>query len=326
MNEMKSIFSAALMISAVFGAMALAGCPEDNNTAGKAPGEACDLAADCASNLCEANVCVASCTDLSACGAGEDCVATADAAANYCKAISDCSAATDGAAYCTKQLGETGYCDTTGAAPTCTAGAPQVDVYKYVLIRDVTAGDADPADVDECTEAQGDLGSDLFGIQLLNNVGETLGNAKTIQFVKGAEPAGATNGFTDATGIFDGSPPETQNVDVDGSIYACPPRTGDETRLKPENVVSLGCGGTLIVEFVDSASATVELASGQELFISEFAPVCNRTPANDATGSDKYDVYLCDANLDTTVGPDNCNIALKSGVAGGYQNVTVTLP
>lgn len=325
MNEMKSIFSAALMISAVFGAMALAGCPADNNDTGKAPGETCDLGTECASGLCEANVCVASCTDLSACGAGEDCVATADAAANFCKAISDCSAATDGAAYCTKQLGEAGYCDTTGAAPTCTAGAPQTDVYKYVLIRDVTAGEADPATVDECKPGQGDNGSDLFGLELLDSAGQTLGYAKTIQFVNGAEPDGA-NQFTDAAGVFDGSAPETQDVDVEGSTYACPPRTGDETRLKPENVVSLGCGGTLIVEFVDSASATVELASGQELFISEFAPVCNRTPANDATGSDKYDVYLCDANLDTTVGPDNCNIALKSGVAGGYQNVTVTIP
>ncbi len=186
-----------------------------------------------------------------------------------------CVDAADPDAFCQTELEDPdAVCD---PAVGCEVDAPGGSFF-YVLIDDTTM---------DCMTGPGtDPGSDIMYAELIDDEGTTLGWGNNVRYISGAEPNG--NDYIDAS-IIDGTAP-VPLID-DGSEDDGCPAGGD--RFSPSTVVSLGCGGAMIVEFLNAGLGNIELMSMQNVLIGEYAPVCNQTSGGSVTGTDSYVVYLC---------------------------------
>lgn len=310
-TQFKHLFSALLIATLTGGMFTLSGCPED---------EACTTNEDCATgetcntetSLCEAGGCA---NDAACTTAGELCFGEDEAAGTLgeCRAPADCTEAADGAAYCAAQPDGAGkVCD--AATKTCVVPAP-TDEYRYILIEDVSMGG------DSCNSTAGvpalpDPGADIMWVKLDNAAGEEIGNGKTVSFNEGTTQTAEPNGYKMASVVLDGTAPEL-GADL------CP--TSEGNRFNPNTVVSLGCGGSLFVEFVGDAGAEILIENTNQISVGEYAAFCNAAGGN-PMGSDRYDVYLCRTAVGAQPTKADCGTKLNSASLGGIlAPVTVNI-
>jgi len=129
--------------------------------------------------------------------------------------------------------------------------------YRFVQIKDVTRQESSGADT-ACSEESS--GADLFQLELRDPFGQVLGYA--------AATAGELNADanTKPDDVFDGVGHSLKETD-DGNL--CP-----SGGFGPDSVVSLGCGGSLVVGFSDGAGNILNLATGQQLVVHEYGNQC----------------------------------------------------
>jgi hypothetical protein len=164
----------------------------------------------------------------------------------------------------------------------------------FAKIADISSG---------CDPNSSDPGSDLFGVELHKD-----------SFVYYAEVVGAniqnqaTNENPVPDVILDGHEPELAG--------ACPAQfTG--------SVVSLGCGGDVVVKFVDDVGNTIEIEDGDLISPLEWGGQCTGGASSDA-----WEVLICDSSVSATdliFDTSACNGA-SIGTGQGIGTVTVVLP
>lgn len=233
-----------------------------------------------------------------------------------CREPLDCSEVTDAAAYCATELGElpdyqAASCDTSGA-PTCKAidVGPRFDEDErhYILIHDFT---------DSGCDLPTDPGSDIMYVELSEPISEeSTGNISYdhLEWGTAVNAQFGAQSFYSNLEIIDGTPPQ---LDADGC-----PNYPQDIRFSGETVVSLGCGGYMLVEF-DAA-----LVDDMLLTVGEYAPYCNSDKTGSFTGSDQYDVFLCpaakDGDLDKLMADCwNQPYGFCSNTAGGIKSCIV---
>ena len=322
------------MVAGVFGAIALgSGCTDPNtctfdddcdagevcNTASstcEAGDTSCTTSADCAEGqFCIAgesgNTCgaAADCNDLVdenkdvACGADEVCNA------DGCGAAADCSAEADPAAFCASQLGlgegMTAACED----GVCVEDTPE-DTFRYVLISDISTEGCEDTNAD----GEYDPGSDIMYVELRDANGQTLAWGSTAEYEQADDP---NNDYTDSS-IIDGMAP---SLIADGSEDDGCPDAAD--RFNAMTVVSLGCGGSLLVGF------DAPIYDDYVINVGEYAPICNQNTGGSPTGStDKYEVKLCPATEEGTAATiAGCLVDgtdIHPNTDGGIKQCTVT--
>lgn len=292
-TQLKYLVSNLLLVGMTGAALFLTGCPEiaANNETG------CTDNTECSDGqFCDAtdSTCKDGCASSDDCTtAGEECLsdpADDTGASNVCRAPADCSEAADGAAYCVAELGlaegETASCDTSGDAPTCTEANPVQQ--RYVQILDVST---EGASCMSETNGQGDPGSDIMFARLLNASDEVVGFAKAVNFVDGSagDAEQSMNGYTDFATILAGTAPDLDDM-------SCPMDNGGKFRT--DTILTLGCGGFVVVEFLDMEGTWVPIEPGFKVEVGEYDSECNNSGNS---GADRYRVFGCETRADAQI-------------------------
>ena len=276
--------------------MCEAGCRQDDACG---EGEYCDL------DLLE---CAAQCEDFDSCEIGEECAEVErgeDAPIMLCVERASCADAIDQDQFCEYELG------VSGAAcidDICQAEAPE-QLALAIQILDVSS---DAACMETRADGLGSPGADIIAVELLDAQGSIIGYANALAHLAGEGP----NDFTSSVHI-DGTP---QALDLQGC-----PEAIDDTRFRQDTVLSLGCGGDLIVEFLDPSGTPILLEDGMKIAVSEYAPICD-IEDGDVEGQDRYGVFLCTVDEGMTqVTGDDCNFLLSEDPVGGYHEFEVLI-
>jgi hypothetical protein len=183
---------------------------------------------------------------------------------------------------CDEAAGE--FCNPAGECET-----PGAD-YPFALISDVSedipalCGNSDP-------------GADIFAVELVKG-----GTSFWAQFesVAGIETAG--NDEASPVGIIDGQPP--------GLTDDCPESFSG-------NVVALGCGGSMVVSFINDAAETQFIEGGDTITVYEYGAQCN----NGAADQDDWSVSICEASSDAA--SNECAGEVAVGDGTGIASTTV---
>lgn len=287
----------------------------------------CLADSDCASGqLCDSvsGSCKFSCTTDTDCASGEICVTrssndgtaicitdtgnTTNNGTNTCNADADCATGqTCDNGTCTG--GTTAQCQTADDCTgdqICTDGTCTTPTasYSYVQIADVTDTTSDKLCVSPNTN---DPGADIFGVSL-DHAGQTYwATSLYSDNIKATDESGNTNEHADASSVLDGAAPDlTDNCPTEGFSAS---------------VVSLGCGGSVLVDFEDASGNSIVLADGDTITVYEYGGTCQSSPSSE---QDQWEVSICDATLNDVFG-GTCNpTVLNSGT--GVNSVTVSLP
>ena len=338
-GNLKHLWSTAMLAGFAGAAMFAAAC-------GPTEGGPCTFNDDCAvGQICDAdtNTCIdgqASCTASSECTTeGEFCIPSPDNAINTsvcgvpadcnevvddknaacgadevctadgCAAAADCSAEADPAAFCASELGLG-----EGESASCVEGVCVQDSamtsYRYVLISDISTEGCEDTNAD----GEYDPGSDIMYVELRDANGETLAWGSTEEYEQADDP---NNDYNDSS-IIDGMAP---SLIADGSEDDGCPDAAD--RFNAMTVVSLGCGGSLLVGF------DAPIYDDYVINVGEYAPICNQDTGGSATGStDKYEVKLCPATEEGTAATiAGCLVDgtdIHPNTDGGIKQCTVT--
>ncbi|MFB6373711.1 MAG: hypothetical protein ABEN55_11530 [Bradymonadaceae bacterium] len=145
--------------------------------------------------------------------------------------------------------------------------------YRFVQIRDLTRDKSSQADT-ACGEDS--AGSDLFQLELRGPFGRVLGYGQATA----AKLKATAN--TDAGNVFDGVANSLE--DNDGAL--CP-----SGGFGADSVVSMGCGGAMVVGFFDGAGNIVNLATGQRLVVHEYGDQC----CSQDCPEEYYQIRICNA-------------------------------
>jgi hypothetical protein len=189
----------------------------------------------------------------------------------------------------------------------CVVPNQPTDIYRYIQILNTSSG-SDSCD-SKTSNGLFDAGSDIFMVTLLDSSGTAIGYAEAIDYEQGS-------GRVDTTdfGILDGNPPNVDNRD-------CPAAEGG-TSFRTDSVVSLGCGGYLLLGF-KGTNGLVNIENGMQIFVGEYAPICNQNGTN-PTGSDTYVVSICtDTDAASNQNVSSCTKQV-GGRSGGNSVVTVS--
>ena len=153
---------------------------------------------------------------------------------------------------------------------------------RYVRIVDTTPN---------CTRTdvngQSDAGSDIAIVELLSN-GTALGYAK-LPAASAYSPGAGSPGYTDTSRVFDGAPKAK-------GPRGCPEEDVEGRYFRSGTVVSLGCGGSVVLEFENNGSNLL-LTNGAEIAVVELGRYCE--PQNDMNdyGTDRYRVDVCQTDV-----------------------------
>jgi hypothetical protein len=299
-------------------------------------GEPCTFDSECpAGNVCDGEVsgtCVPTCIEDSDCFPEETCQ-TRDSdptiklcvvdqgTTDSCTTVDDCPNADD--YVCTA-----GQCQDISGGNTCTTvdDCPNADDYVcedgacksitdnntnnvanpifVIQIEDVTT------DSDACsatTNGLGDGGSDITYARLLDAQGEVLGFAEQVD----CSPAAGSE-YTNC-GHIDGNAPD---IGAD----SCPIEDGGRFRL--DTIFSTGCGGYLLVQFLDKDSGQpIPISAGQQIEVGEFGPNCG------GSGDDLWQVYLCTDTADARAfSTTSCTEPVGDATTGSFAVTVGTLP
>ena len=185
--------------------------------------------------------------------------------------------------------------------------------YRFVQIRDITRDRSSSADT-ACSDDS--AGADLFQLELRGPFGTVLGYASG---VAGQLKADAN---TDVSNVFDGVANSLQK-NADGHL--CP-----SGGFGPGSVVSLGCGGSLVVAFADGAGDALSLSTGQRLIVDEYGNQC----CDGGCPEEYWEIRVCSARapqefmngeVDDKGNHPTCNTAVV-GTGTGRGEVTLQLP
>lgn len=329
-NTLKYLMTLGLVGSMFF----VTGCPEDNNEDGCTTTEDCDDGQTCnvSTNTCEDAG--ASCADDTECTEeGEYCLG--EGASKVCRQPVSCGELGDAtvvASYCGNLLTdfdaetEIAFCDssTDPDVPTCQAKTRLE--YRVVAVTDVSGlqddGTVDNTDCEASTAGNGsimDAGTDLIDVDLLNADNEVIGFGKAIELSVGS----GMPEFTDWATVFAGEPR------AEGYLTGiCPSKEdvgGTERKFRENSVVSLGCGGSLFLEFRDAAGELILVdPATHQIAVTEFGPYCNADDGADdpnAYGSDKFDIALCATPVGATaadIGVEDCVYKLNETPEQGF--------
>lgn len=261
--------------------------------------EECTFDDECSFGVCdtETGFCVDTCLSDSDCAQGE-----------ICDVRPNAPGTTDKTCQIDPNNNNNGQCqdnEDCNANEVCVSGAcvptQQEEIYRYIMIEDTSTG----RDSCESRTSNGlyDAGSDIFAVELLDAQGQVIGYGQTVDYREGS-------GRIDTTdfGILDGTP---RNVDQ----RDCPVAV-DGTSFRTDSVVSLGCGGHLLLSLTGSNGQPVSLQNGMSIFVGEYAPVCNQN-AGSSTGSDRYTVNVClDTDSAANQSVSSCTRQLGSPIGG----------
>jgi hypothetical protein len=247
----------------------------------------------------ELGLCVETCADDTDCAMGERCAPRASAPGSTDKICQP-----DPGGQCLRD-------DECDADERCQSGAcvqlEPTTVYRYILIQDVSSGDS----ACDSTSASGlkDAGADIFSVELSDAQGEVIGYGQAVDYSPGAGDVD-TSDF----GILNGQP---LNLDA----RECPAAENGAS-FRADSVVSLGCGGHLLLNFAGIDDQAVNLENGAKIFVGEYAPICTIS-AGSAEGSDRYNVFIClDTQSAANASVTSCTRQLGS-TRGGSGNFNI---
>lgn len=268
--------------------------------------EECTLDIDCSFGVCdnETGYCVDTCLSDTDCLAGEICQTRPSAPGSTDKTCQADPDSNNNSGQC--QDNEDCNADEVCLNSVCTVTTPQ-NLYRYIQVLDTSSGDSSC----NSTTSNGlkDAGSDIFSVELLDSQSQVIGYGRTLFYEEGTGEIDTTD-----YGIFDGS---ARNVDA----RQCPVAEGG-TSFRRDSVVSLGCGGYMIMEFVGSDRQAVNIDNGMTVVVGEYAPICNQSGGS-STGSDRYTVNVCTDNDSTSNGSDSSCTTSLGGSLGGNGDFTI---
>ncbi len=239
---------------------------------------------------------------------------------NTCETVDDCPnvddyVCTDGACV---EIGGGNTCETVDDCPNsddyvCDAGVCKSisennnnvsNPIFVVQIEDVTT------DADACsatTNGLGDGGSDLTYARLLDSDGQVLGFAEQVD----CAPASGSE-YTNCS-HFDGAAPDIGDD-------SCPIEDGGRFRL--DTIFSTGCGGYILVQFLDKDSGQpIPISPGNQIEVGEFGPNCG------GSGDDLWQVYLCTDTADAReFGTSSCTEPVGDATTGSFAVTVDTIP
>ncbi len=261
--------------------------------------------------------------------AGNLCLPKADGTEGVeCRAAADCGDLTGNAdginAFCRAAAGlsgeETFTCNTDGEMPECVQDI--TTEHYHIIINDLSVDDCDLAD-----DPNGfDPGSDITFVELAGSDAMTIGWGRTVTYTPGT----TQNDFQQSA-VLDGLAPDLitdgEQEDIDNK---CP--VGDAAgRFSATSVLTLGCGGSVVVDFAESDQVTPPaIYDGQIVTVGEYAPVCNQNTGGSTTGStDKYEVIVCPAVEEGAAAPSDVDcrmdgIKISTTEDAGLKTQTVT--
>lgn len=166
------------------------------------------------------------------------------------------------------------------------------DVF-WIKIEDVSVGDA-------CDQTA--PGADIMGVRLRSEDGDVLGWADA-----GNESLGDSGTMTnryDTAARLDGQANGLNDTN-------CPPEGSRLSELTPPPF-SLGCGGWVLLRFVDEFGATIELFSGMTIEVLEYGSTCG------GAAPDLYKVLFCSDSTSANDGLDESCVNQVGEPSEGY--------
>jgi hypothetical protein len=252
---------------------------------------------DCAAgDLCNftTGTCAIQCTDNPGnCITGETCAERgAGNEGSICVAddTTDNNTANNNAGECTTS----DECTVEGEICVDSQCVPEINTPFFAKIADVSA---------DCDTTSSDPGVDLYQVYLTKN-----GTNYYAELVGANIPESDTNDNPTPDPILDGNAP-----DLTG---ACPESFDG-------SVVSIGCGGDVVVKFVDETGTAVEIQEGDSITVSEWGDQCPT-----GTTADQWEVLVCDAEVaegDLILNTSAC-AGSSLGKGFGDSSVTVMVP
>jgi hypothetical protein len=213
-----------------------------------------------------------------------------------CTNNSDCS----GSKVCNEKTGE---CESLGGGG---------DTVKFLQLVDVT--ESNRSGSVDCSSNS--AGADVFGARLNASSGAPLGWATTVDAK--LETSGE---YTQVDTIFSGSEPSLQRFDRSGKM--CPTEQGG-SKFRSDTVVSLGCGGSVVVGFKGGEGGYQALENGQQLTVFEYGNQCFANPNCDTCQSEYVEVRACTGSSSELAGGDFSSCSSTLGSGADQFNVTLS--
>lgn len=318
-------------------AFTLTACEDDNgaDNGENQNGDACADDDECGDDVCVNSQCVETCEDDGDCD-GQACLERPDTGdemicqaldEDFCDEDSDCDedfercednpTDPEGDDVCVEMpIGQSctsqdecpradEFCNT--EAEECVQG--DLPSYTTVLIQDETEGfGTHPDGNDRCEDST--FGYDTAGAKIMyveltdSSTGDIIAYGSFVDF----EIAGDTF-FGEVHEILNGNAPA-----YDGQCPDVEEFEGQNTNFTDSNVVALGCGGWVTVQFFDNGSP-IELNNNHTIWVGEYGPSCDDTDTFQR-GNDFYDVYICGDSSQSSTDLDTCDIRLSGEEPG----------
>jgi hypothetical protein len=245
----------------------------------------------------ELGACLDTCVNDNDCFRGEECVPRpGDASTRVCRAKEPGDACVDNSE-CVNPEGIEGVC----VQGECDYPVEPSELYQWLMVLDESSGD------EACNQT--DPGSDIMGVRVLDENGQLLGWGDAGNNVQGF--SGIEINRYETTARLDG----TSNG-FDGR--SCPDAGSRLSELTPPPL-SLGCGGWVMLRFIDATGNRVDITDGLRIEVLEYGPTCG------GSNADSYSIYLCTDSVGAQGGDDtSCTLGV-GGVQGGFSSVEVSL-
>ncbi len=267
-------------------------------------GEPCTFDADCstAGQVCGPDSeCIDTCTVDEDCFLGESCLPRPGNNSGFTCQVDDNTGGTDmgggGNAECVENEDCPLFEGTEGVCLDGVCDYPMPETtYRWIMVQDTSSGD------DACGNT--DPGSDLMGVRLLDAGGQIVGWGSAGNESFGDAPEG--NNYEN-TSRLDGT---AQGLET----QSCPEAGTRFVDLQPS---VLGCGGWVLVEFVDGGSPQ-NISEGMQIEVLEYGSTCG------GSSDDSYEVYLCTDSADAQGGSNSSCTEALGGRQEGIGTVTVS--
>lgn len=252
-----------------------------NNASTNNTGALCVLDVDCEVGfVCEQELCIQTCTTRAECPSGSDCLQRASGTELICVEVPG--------------LNNDNNTNNNTAPNNLNNNASPL---YHVLITDTTTGDG----CSSTSGGEGDPGSDIAVVVLEDFEGNILGYGEALEWIEGSEPEG--NGFLNIYANLDGTPPSFGDM--------CP------EDYNPDTVASLGCGGQVLMRFLNGGTPVI-LDDSTQVRVMEYGLNCG------GSADDSFRILLCtDAFSAGDGSTSSCTVNLGEGSGLVYGEVQI---